>query len=255
LDKATLSIALLAVLAVLGAAAWFSLQAPRTQVPPMPQSWPLSARPLLSPKEMRAYRVLCDGMPKHRVLVKVPLLRFCKPRSSEDLDYWFRLLGPAYTTFAICDRRGDVVLAVDLEGSRQTSRRTAIIKRETLAACGVPYAVIPEGERLQADLLQALLPTSDPDARPLPQTTSATPSPAPERERRRVARNGVDRRGGSDANKSALFQDSFFESTDFYRAVDDDPNIDIDIDIENSMNTVTPRPTETRSAQRSGQPS
>jgi hypothetical protein len=249
LDKATLWIALLAALTVVGAAAWVALRTPRSQVPPMPQSWPLSARPLLNPEEMRAYRLLCDGMPTHRVLVKVPLLRFCKPQSGEDLEYWFRLLGPAYTTFAICNRRGGVVLAIDLEGGRQTSRRTAIIKRETLAACGVPYAVIPEGERLNPDLLQALMPAAGREDRLRPQPTSAELITPEARERRRPALKPDDRRDDGDTNKAALFQDSFFESTDLYSVVDEDP------DVETSMNTTTPRATETRSAERSGQPS
>lgn len=215
----------------------------------MPQSWPLSARPLLNAEEMRAYRLLCDGMPKHRVLVKVPLLRFCKPRPGADLDYWFRLLGPAYTTFAVCDMRGEVVLAVDVEGNRQTSRRTAIIKRETLAACGIPYAVIPEGERPQADLLQALLPVGDVGERLRPQPTPDSPNVTVLGERRRSARNGADRRASGESKQTAIFQDSFFESTDFYRVVDDEA------DIEDSMNTSRPRANEARSAERRSQAS
>jgi hypothetical protein len=249
LDKATLLIALLAAIAVAGAVAWLSLRSTRSQVPPMPQSWPLSARPLLNSEEMRAYCLLCDEMPKHRVLVKVPLLRFCKPRPGADLDYWFRLLGPAYTTFAICDQRGEVVLAVDVEGKRQTSRRTAIIKRETLAACGVPYSVIPEGGRPQADVLEALLPSADPDYRLWTPAPSGNPRATVVSERRRSARNGVDRRDPGEPSKAALFQDSFFESTDSYIVIDDEP------DTEVSMNATRPHLNEARSAKRHGQPS
>jgi Protein of unknown function (DUF2726) len=108
----------------------------------LPQEWPLSARPVFSSDERRAYRHLHQVLPEHLLLAKLPLTRFCQPTNPDTAREWFRLLGSAQISFAVCTPQGRVLMAIDLESRRTPSprgARTQEIKRRALMACDIPY--------------------------------------------------------------------------------------------------------------------
>jgi hypothetical protein len=129
-------LAALAALIVLGLAlaAWlFKSRQPKAR-PPLPTEWALTARPVFSTEERRAYRLLREALPHHIVLSKLPLVRFCQPNDPNEVRYWFDLLGTSHVAFAICSANGRVLAAIDLDTDRATSRRLMQIKQSVLGA-------------------------------------------------------------------------------------------------------------------------
>src|SRR5437868_14223736 len=100
--------------------------------PPLPTEWALTARPVFSTDERRVYRLLREALPHHIVLSKLPLVRFCQPTDSNEVRYWFDLLGTSHVTFAVCSANGRVLAAIDLDTDRGNSRRVMQIKQSVL---------------------------------------------------------------------------------------------------------------------------
>ena len=78
--------------------------------------WALTTRPLFNPKERLFFRLLCDALPHHVVLAKMPLIRFCRPVDLAQVRYWHELLGSIYVTFVVCAPNGRVLAALDARG-------------------------------------------------------------------------------------------------------------------------------------------
>ena len=68
-------LAALVALIVLGLtlAAWLLRSGQPAKRPPLPTEWALTARPVFSTEERRAYRLLREALPHHIVLSKLPL--------------------------------------------------------------------------------------------------------------------------------------------------------------------------------------
>jgi len=178
------------------------------KAPPLPTEWALTARPVFSSDERRAYRQLREALPHHIILSKLPLLRFCQPADPNEGQYWYNLLGATYVTFALCSANGRVLAAIDLDDDRGGSRRTRQVKQHVLNACRVRYLRCPFDHLPTAAELQLLVPGSGAAAR--------GPQPAP-RHPLHLARDALSstvahRRAERTAlwQDSALFQDSFF---------------------------------------------
>lgn len=191
------------LLALLGWWAWRG----RTKKPePLPAEWNLSARPVFSTDERRAYRHLREALPHHIVLAKLPLVRFSQPNDPQQVRYWYELLGAIHVTFAICSANGRVLVAIDLDDERATSRRAQQIKENVLAACQVRYRRFQIDRMPSVPELQLLVPQSVAAARaPLPASAAAAardtlPGGAGARRRERKAL----------WQDSGFFQDSFF---------------------------------------------
>ncbi|MCU0968498.1 MAG: DUF2726 domain-containing protein [Rubrivivax sp.] len=193
---ATLSLALLAIAAALWA---WRRRAPRPQA--LPAEWGLSARPVFTPDERRAYRHLREALPHHVVLSKLPLVRFCQPADPQEVAYWYELLGGIHVTFAICSGSGRVLAAIDLDTDRGSSRRSVQIKQSVLAACRIRYLRCPIDHLPSVPELQLLLPHSLAGARgPLPAPTTGAPT----------SRSMGSRGRATLWQESGFFQDSFF---------------------------------------------
>lgn len=119
-----------------GIAVWLGRRAARPK--PLPAEWALAARPVFNADERRLHRLLREALPQHVVLAKLPLVRFCQPTESNDVRYWFDLLGAAYVSFAVCSASGRVLAAVDID-DRGSSRRAQQIKQAVLGACHIRY--------------------------------------------------------------------------------------------------------------------
>ncbi len=146
--------ALIAVLAAAG------LARRRRQPQPLPVDWALTARPVFSASERRIYRLLCDALPHHVVLAKLPLVRFCQPVDPIDVRYWFDLLGSTHVTFAVCSANGRVLAAVDLDRDRANSRRILQIKQSVLGACRIRYLRWAVDSPPSVSELQMLIPSA-----------------------------------------------------------------------------------------------
>ena len=144
----------LALLAA-GVVLWLSRRSARPR--PLPADWALSARPVFNADERRLHRLLREALPQHVVLAKLPLVRLCQPTESQDVRYWFDLLGAIYVGFAICSASGRVLAAIDLD-ERGSSRRTLQIKQAVLRACHIRYLRCTSDELPSIAELQMLVP-------------------------------------------------------------------------------------------------
>jgi hypothetical protein len=113
-----------------------------------------------------------EAFPRHVVVAKLQMVRFCQAERPLDQRYWFDLLSPLHVSFAVCSDGGRVMLAIDIEAhpGREKSRaeqRAALIKQSVLEACRVRYARCPVGQLPSMSELRALLPDGVAVAKPL----------------------------------------------------------------------------------------
>jgi hypothetical protein len=135
---------------------------------PLPLDWALTARPVFGSDERRVYRQLCQALPHHVVLAKLPVVRFCQPTDPREVRFWYELLSTSHVSFAICSPNGRVLAAIDLEGDRPISRRSLQIKQSVLAACRVRYLRCAANELPSIPDLQLLVPQTRPPVRATP---------------------------------------------------------------------------------------
>lgn len=166
----------------------------------LPTEWNLSARPVFSADERRVYRQLREALPHHIVLSKLPLVRFCQPTDTQEVRYWYQLLGSIHVSFAICSANGRVLAVIDLEGGRPPGRRTLQIKQSVLQACRVRYLRCTPDRLPSVPELQLLVPHSPGSTRG-PMASRAT---AAVRDPKRTTL----------WQDSTFIQDSFFHNTD-----------------------------------------
>jgi hypothetical protein len=176
---------------------------------PLPTEWALTARPVFSTDERRVYRLLREALPHHIVLSKLPLVRFCQPTDSNEVRYWYDLLGNNHVAFAICSANGRVLAAIDLDSDRGHSRRVMQIKHAVLAACRVRYLRCPLDRLPTVAEVQLLVPQHANARGP-----QAAPPPAHSLHdvRHALANTVATRR----AERTALWQDSTFFQDSFF---------------------------------------
>ncbi len=180
-------------------------------LPPLPTEWPLSARPVFTTDERRAFRQLSEALPHHVVLAKLPLVRFSQPSDTIDVRYWYDLLGSINVTFAICSHNGRVLAAIDLDSDRSNSRRILQIKQSVLGACRIRYLRCSLAAFPSAAELQLLVPSgAGTGTRPVQGALPGTSDLAVARDS--LATTVASRRAERSAlwQDSSLFQDSFF---------------------------------------------
>jgi len=155
------------------AATWWWCKRQQRRVPSrLPAHWAVVARPLFNTDERRLRRRLMEAFPRHVVLAKLQMVRFCQAERPLDQRYWFDLLSPLHVSFAVCSEGGRVLLAIDIEahpGREKTraEKRAALIKNSVLEACRVRYARCPVGQLPSMSELHALLPDGVAVAKPL----------------------------------------------------------------------------------------
>jgi hypothetical protein len=156
----TFFLLILAVLAgcVLGGLMVWAWIPPGKQTLSLPSEWAVSARPVFNAGERRLYRQLRDAFPHYVVLPKLPLVRFCQPDDMTQVGYWYGLLGSIHVSFAVCTPSGRIVLAVDLQGRRERSKRATQIKEAVLAACRVKHLTSSVDQLPTLAELQSLIP-------------------------------------------------------------------------------------------------
>jgi Protein of unknown function (DUF2726) len=155
-------IALIAVLLMMG---MFQSKRARRRalipMPPLPDEWRLSARPLFRVRERLAYQRLREALPDHVILAKLQLVRFCQPDDPGEVRFWHDLIGSIAVTFCICSGSGRVLAVIDLEGSRDESTRTRQIKHSVLDACRIRYLRCTEEDMPSVAELRGLVPPVD----------------------------------------------------------------------------------------------
>lgn len=133
----------------------------------LPEEWALQARLVFTPEERAVFRQLRDALPHHTILAKLPLVRFCQPEDSQNLRYWYDLLGSIHVSFVVCSANGRVLAAVDIESTqRPPSRRVSTIKNSVLQACRVRYVRCRSDQLPSTAELQLLVPHQGSAARP-----------------------------------------------------------------------------------------
>jgi len=179
----------------------------------LPTDWNLAPRPVFNTDERRVYRQLREALPHHIILSKLPLVRFCQPNDPSQVSFWYRTLGTAAVSFAICSTNGRVLATVDLETERGESERRKQLKQSVMATCRIRYLRCPIDHLPSVAELQMLVPHS---------SSTRGPQASPERGGSR------DARGTPRANRrprSALWRDSsFFGDSFFAQEKRDDPN-------------------------------
>lgn len=195
----------LVVLALLLVVAWVWLRSARkTDKKSLPSEWALTSRSVFNAEERRVYRQLREALPHHVVLSKLPLVRFCQPTKTQEVRYWYELLGASHVSFAVCSANGRVLAAIDLEGDR-ASRRSLQIKQAVLDACRVRYLRTTPDQLPSAPELQAMMPVTVLSGR-----TPTPPSPVTET-RERLA-NTVASKRQERANNQWPDSNSIFDS-------------------------------------------
>ena len=127
----------------------------------LPVDWDLVPRPVFTADERRLFRLLCDALPHHMVLAKLPLVRFCQPSDARRVRYWYTLLGATHVGFAVCSANGRVLAAIDLSYDRSgLPARATRIKQSVLGACRVRYLRCLADHLPSIPELQLLVPQS-----------------------------------------------------------------------------------------------
>ncbi len=233
---------LVAVGAALGGLAAWAWVPPRRRLPPLPKEWALAARRVLNANERRVYNQLRLAFPKYIVLPKLPLVRLCQPATPDQVQYWYELIGAAHVTFAVCNPNGHVLLVIDLDSTRNHSRRSTRIKESVLAACGIQRLHCDADDLPSIDQLRSLMddqgqgssvseplmapvmpplmapiseavdsPATSPDTPPEPATPPAMATPATPDDSTAVAPRADQPATWQDPN---VFLDSFFTGDD-----------------------------------------
>ena len=187
---------------------WSFLSRRSARVAPLPTEWALSARPVFSTEERRAYKLMREALPHHVILAKLPLVRFCQPNDPGEVRYWYELLGSINVTFAICSANGRVLAAIDLDTDRSNSRRVLQIKQSVLGACRVRYLRCAIDKLPSAGELQLLVPSATAGTR----MANGSPPTDLNEARDSLASTVASRRAQRSAlwQDSSRFQDSFF---------------------------------------------
>ena len=151
---------LLTALAVL-CAAWLwrrrAAPAPRAKRRVV-QAVSVQPRAMLNRTELQVWRWLQQVFPDHRIMVKLPVTRFCMPRDPTAAEGLFAMLTGVYCTFTLTDDAGRAVGCVDVVGERRLSRGNRQLKQTLLSQCQVGYWVMapdtmPEPWAIRAEFL------------------------------------------------------------------------------------------------------
>ena len=121
------------------------LRTRRVLDPLVPDTWPLTARNLLTSGERAGLKWLATTFHDHLVMVKVPVLRFTvpAPKKHEGINpRWQELLDGVYCTYTVCTPQGKVVGCVDMPGKRGLPQTTRALKEKLLSDCGIAYTVV-----------------------------------------------------------------------------------------------------------------
>lgn len=158
--------------AAAAAASWWARRTQRRVPRRLPAQWAVVARPLFNTDERRLRRRLTEAFPRHVVVAKLQLVRFCQAERPLDTRFWFDLLSPLHVGFAVCSDGGRVLLALDIEAhpgrdKTRAEQRAALIKHSVLEACRVRYARCPAGQLPSLGELHALLPDGVAVAKPM----------------------------------------------------------------------------------------
>ena len=185
----------------------------------LPLEWDLLPRPVFTADESRLYRLLCDALPHHTVLAKLPLVRFCQPSDAKRVRYWYSLLGATHVGFAVCSANGRVLAAIDLSYDRGgLPARATRIKQSVLGACRVRYLRCSADHLPSIPELQLLVPQSVGASRgPQPARgqssksgTSAMPGALPGTQQGSGEPGSRRRQRSTLWQESSAFSDSFF---------------------------------------------
>ena len=189
-----------------GFALW-RLEKRKRRPAPLPNEWSLTARPVFSADERTVYRQLREALPNHIVLAKLPLVRFCQPQNTQQVRYWYDLLGSINVSFVVCSGNGRVLVAVDIETDKPGSRRVAQIKQAVLNACRIRHLKCRADQLPSVAELQLLVPHQGAAARVVPPGMHGLSEASST-----LAHTVRTRR----AERSALWQDSSFGHDSFF---------------------------------------
>jgi hypothetical protein len=124
----------------------------------LPESWPLTARGLVTTDELEVLKWLRVTFSDHMVMVKVPVLRFTTPTDRDQpggSDRWQEMLAGVYCTFTVCSFNGRVVGCVDVPGKRDLGRSNRQLKESLLSDCGIAYTLVRQNSLPKASAMRA----------------------------------------------------------------------------------------------------
>ena len=151
------------------------LRTRRVPDPLVPDTWPLTARNLLTSEERAGLKWLATTFHDHLVMVKVPVLRFTvpTPKKHEGIDpRWQELLDGVYCTYTVCTPQGKVVGCVDMPGKRGLPQTTRALKEKLLSDCGIAYTVVLVSDLPKSSAMRAAFLGEAHQQEPLPHQTT-----------------------------------------------------------------------------------
>lgn len=114
----------------------------------------LRRKPLTSKDELQMWRWLEEVFPDHHVLVQVPLTNFIEPNNRDGDSHWKALLSTVSFACVVSDRKGTVLGCIDVLGRGGMADRKHVFKRELLDRADIPYWVLENQRRPDANLLR-----------------------------------------------------------------------------------------------------
>ncbi len=151
-----LALAVGALLGGVGYRVWLKRQADAKMR--LPSKWPLTSRVLMTNEEYEVFKWLGAIFHDHKVMAKLPVLRFTVPLSKDENGggtRWQELLGGVYCTFTVCTPNGNVVGCVDVPGKRGLNKVNRQLKESLLSDCRIAYTVVRSVKLPQASAMRA----------------------------------------------------------------------------------------------------
>lgn len=104
--------------------------------------WPFRLRTPLTPSEITLYFRLARALPEYIILPQVQLTRVVDVQKDNDYLKWFSVISRYGVDFLVCDKRFNVLVAVELDTAYDLSGDD--VKERALAAAGICLLRWPE---------------------------------------------------------------------------------------------------------------
>ncbi len=144
---------------VVGYRGWLQIGARKAQT--LPEHTDPKLKPLFNELDQAAWLWLHQVFPEHKILLKIPLLRFLSG-GSVDVQSLVQIKG-LYCTFTVCSTQGRVLGCIDVAGVKAIPKSQRDLKKRLFETFGLAYTVLavdelPSPEAMRAVFLNEAMP-------------------------------------------------------------------------------------------------
>ena len=108
------------------------------------EDWPFRLRLPLTPGEITFYSRLLRALPEYTILPQVQLSRVVDVQKNNDYMKWFSMINHYGVDFLVCDKRFNVLVAIELDTAYDLPGDNTGTKERVLAAAGISLVRWPE---------------------------------------------------------------------------------------------------------------